>query len=70
MKSLITAEKRREYYLNFKKSHSNTIKDKIICPQCGGSYTYYNKSKHEITKRHTMEPMIKFYNENKNKNIL
>jgi hypothetical protein len=45
-KSEITPEKRRKYYETFKESNKDKLKEKVKCTRCGGSYTYYNASKH------------------------
>ena len=37
---------------NFLNKNKDKIKEKIICPLCFGSYTYFNKSVHIRTKRH------------------
>ena len=44
MKTIISPEKKREYYLTFKKSHADQIKEKVICSKCSGNYDYYNKA--------------------------
>lgn len=42
----------KKYYKNFCLKNRDKIKEKIICPVCGGSFTYYNKSHHFKTKKH------------------
>ena len=64
MKTIITPEKKREYYLNFKKSHADQIKEKVICTKCSGSYDYYNKSKHEKTRKHLMHDELQLLKNN------
>jgi len=41
----------------FIENNKDKIKEKIECNICKGSYTYFNKSKHNKTKRH-----VKFIN--------
>ena len=41
-----------DFYENFKIKHADKIKEKIICPICNGTYTYFNKSTHNKTKHH------------------
>ena len=47
----ITPEKKREYYLEFKEKNKDKINLKMSCEICGGSYTYFNKSRHIRTPR-------------------
>jgi protein-arginine kinase activator protein McsA len=47
----ITSEKMREYYLGFKDKNKDKINQKVDCEICGGSFTYFNKSRHLTTKR-------------------
>jgi hypothetical protein len=47
----ITKEKKREYYLEFKEKNKDKINQKVDCEICGGSFTYFNKSRHLTTKR-------------------
>jgi hypothetical protein len=47
----ITKEKKREYYLEFKEKNKDKINHKVDCEICGGSFTYFNKSRHLTTKR-------------------
>jgi len=47
----ITKEKSREYYLGFKDKNKDKINHKVECEICGGSFTYFNKSRHVKTKR-------------------
>jgi hypothetical protein len=42
----------KKYNLNFSLKNSAKIKEKVICPVCCGSYTYFNKSKHIRSKKH------------------
>jgi hypothetical protein len=42
----------RIYYKKFIEKHADKVKEKIICPVCCGSYTYFNKSKHFKSLRH------------------
>ena len=46
-------------YKKFIEDNKDKIKQKIECVICKGSYTYFNKSKHNKTKRH-----LKFINDN------
>ena len=45
-------------YKKFIEENKDKIKEKIECVICKGSYTYFNKSKHNKTKRH-----LKFIND-------
>jgi hypothetical protein len=47
----ITKEKLREYYVGFKEKNKDKINLKVDCVICGGSFTYFNKSRHLTTKR-------------------
>lgn len=47
----ITKEKCREYYLGFKDKNKDKINQKVDCEICGGSFTYFNKSRHVKTTR-------------------
>lgn len=40
------------YNDNFRHKHEYKIKEKIKCEVCGGTYTYFNKSKHNNTTKH------------------
>ena len=42
----------KKFNNNFKIKNADKIKEKVICPICKGSYTYFNKSTHNKTKRH------------------
>ena len=46
----IDNNKKHQYYLNFISKHQ--VNDKVVCDICYGSFSYYNKSKHNKTKRH------------------
>ena len=41
----------RSSYLKFKESHGDKLNEKMIC-ECGGKYSYFNKSTHMITTKH------------------
>jgi len=47
-----SSEKKQEYYKNFKEKNLDKIKEKCICEECGGKFTYYNKSTHLKSKKH------------------
>lgn len=40
------------YNTTFKQKNAGKIKESINCPLCYGSYTYFNKSKHNKSYRH------------------
>jgi hypothetical protein len=42
----------KEYNKTFMEKHAERLKNKTICSICKGQYSYYNKSKHNKTKRH------------------
>jgi allophanate hydrolase subunit 1 len=44
--------KNKEYLKKFVEKNKESIKDKIECPICYSTYSYFNKSKHCKTKRH------------------
>jgi hypothetical protein len=44
----------KEYYKNFIEKHGDELKKTIICPICGGSYKYFNKTTHNKTKKHLL----------------
>ena len=64
--------KKDSRYETFKKKHGDElIKKRITCDICCGSYTYFNKSTHKKSKKHTA--LLKMQNEIselKNKNNL
>ena len=42
----------KKYNDTFKEKNKDKVKEKIECPICFGTYTYFNKSKHNLSKRH------------------
>jgi hypothetical protein len=42
----------KKYNRKFCETHSEKIHAKTECEICGGSFTYFNKSKHLKTQRH------------------
>lgn len=42
----------KAYYKKFVEKNADKLKEKITCPVCCGSYTYFNKSKHIKSTRH------------------
>jgi len=48
-----------KYVKIFIEKNKDKIKEKIQCPICYSSYTYFNKSKHYKTKRHLLIESIK-----------
>jgi hypothetical protein len=42
----------KKYYENFREKHMDIINKKMICADCLGKYTYFNKSHHTKTKKH------------------
>jgi hypothetical protein len=49
---------------DFINRNSEKIKEKVCCSICAGSYTYFNKSMHNKTKRH-----LKMLEMNKTNNV-
>lgn len=47
-----------EYYANFKSKNADKIKEKIKCEICGGSYDYFNKSKHNKGLKHKYKLLL------------
>jgi hypothetical protein len=45
-------EIKKSYYQSFKERHGDIINEKKECDECGGSYSYFNKSSHKKSKRH------------------
>jgi hypothetical protein len=43
---------KKNYLSQFIEKNKDKIKEKQICPICGGSYDYFNKSRHNKTKKH------------------
>lgn len=43
---------KKKYYETFKEKNKDKINEIHICPICCGSYTYFNKSKHNSSIRH------------------
>jgi len=46
---------KKEYYDNFINKNKERIDKQVKCDLCGGTYTYFNKSKHNNTKKHLYE---------------
>ena len=44
----------QKYYKNFTEKNKDKIIEKHTCEACGGSYTYFNKTKHNKSKKHQM----------------
>jgi hypothetical protein len=42
----------KKYYQQFKETNKDKLNERVKCDICGGSYTYFNKSKHIQTKKH------------------
>lgn len=42
----------KQYYLTFKEKNKNKIHEVQQCEECGGKFSYYNKSHHNQSKRH------------------
>lgn len=53
-KQTTTKTKSTKYVNKFIDNNKDKIKQKICCSVCFGSYTYFNKSMHNKTKRHIM----------------
>lgn len=47
-----TNNKQKQYNKKFSETHDT--KQKTICPECSGCYTYFNKSRHLKTARHKL----------------
>ena len=45
-------EKQKTYNSSFYQKNIEKIKQKVVCPECYGTYTYFNKSRHLKTARH------------------
>jgi hypothetical protein len=41
-----------KYNKTFYEKHKNDVNAKITCECCGGTYSYYNKTKHIKSKKH------------------
>jgi hypothetical protein len=48
----VKAYDQKKYNKNFCVRHCEKIHKKTDCDVCGGSYTYFNKSKHHKSQRH------------------
>lgn len=42
----------KKYNKTFNEKHKEKLSQKLKCPVCGGEYSYYNKSKHNKSKKH------------------
>lgn len=42
------------YRKNFLNKNENKIKEKVMCDICLGTYTYFNKTSHNKTKKHKL----------------
>lgn len=51
---IITPEKRHNYYIKYMEKNKDKVNKKEICSICCGSYTYFNKSTHNKSRRHKM----------------
>jgi hypothetical protein len=51
---------KKNYYETFKEKHTDKISEKHICSVCGGTFTYFNASKHKKTQRHLNALQIYF----------
>jgi hypothetical protein len=45
-------ENKNKYFRKFYENNIDKLKEKTICPICGGSYDYFNKSRHIKSKKH------------------
>jgi hypothetical protein len=59
LKKIVDKIKRQEYNNKFIFKNKEKINNKIICNDCGGSYTYYNKSTHLKTNKHKLFLRVK-----------
>ena len=41
-----------KYLKKFIEQKGDKIKEKIVCEECGGTYSYFNKSHHKQTSKH------------------
>lgn len=41
-----------KHYKKFLEEHQELIHTSVNCPICGGSYTYFNKSRHNKSPKH------------------
>lgn len=46
---------RRIYHESFIEKNKDKVNQKCICEICGGSYTYFNKSRHNKTQKHQFQ---------------
>lgn len=51
-KQVLRLQKNKDKLMRFKEVHKDRINTPTKCPLCRGSYTYFNKSSHNKTKRH------------------
>lgn len=42
----------KPYNKKFYETHKDKVSEKIECPICKGTYTYFNSSSHKKTKKH------------------
>lgn len=45
---------KKNYLKTFYEKHPDKKNEKIVCPDCGNTYSYFNKSKHLKTKLHNL----------------
>ena len=50
--NMVVENRNTKYVRKFIEKNKNMINNKIECPICYSTYTYFNKSKHYKTKRH------------------
>ena len=51
-KYIISKEKRKVYNDNYMQQHKDLIHKRLACSECGATYTYFNKSRHNKCQRH------------------
>ena len=51
-KEIVKKYNSKKYNDTFREKHKDKLKEKINC-ECGNHYSYYTKSKHLKTKKHT-----------------
>jgi hypothetical protein len=57
------------YYKDFKERNKEKINEKVICKYCGGSFSYFNKSKHFKTKKCLLSKELKELKERQIQNV-
>ena len=60
---------KKDYHKIFVEKHADMINETRVCTVCGGKYQYFNKSRHNKTKKHLLFQQYKNITDEKDKII-